>query len=44
VRVVNQPFVFGWHDGALHIQAFDILEQIPGISATLARAIHAALH
>lgn len=26
VRVVNQPFVFGWHDGALHIQAFDVLE------------------
>jgi L,D-transpeptidase ErfK/SrfK len=29
VRVVNQPFVFGWHDGALHIQAFDILEDDP---------------
>ena len=26
VRVVNQPFVFGWHDGSLHIQAFDVLE------------------
>lgn len=26
VRVVNQPFLFGWHDGALHIQAFDVLE------------------
>jgi L,D-transpeptidase ErfK/SrfK len=26
VRVVNQPYVFGWHDGALHIQAFDVLE------------------
>jgi L,D-transpeptidase ErfK/SrfK len=26
VQVVNQPFVFGWHDGALHIQAFDVLE------------------
>src|SRR5262245_17082792 len=24
VRVVNQPFVFGWHEGALHIQAFDV--------------------
>ncbi len=29
VRVVNQPFVFGWHEGALHIQAFDILEDDP---------------
>ena len=29
VRVVNQPFVFGWHDGALHIQAFDVLEDDP---------------
>ena len=29
MRVVNQPFVFGWHDGALHIQAFDILEDDP---------------
>jgi L,D-transpeptidase ErfK/SrfK len=26
VRVVNQPYLFGWHDGALHIQAFDVLE------------------
>ena len=26
VSVVNQPYVFGWHDGALHIQAFDVLE------------------
>jgi L,D-transpeptidase ErfK/SrfK len=26
VQVVNQPYVFGWHDGALHIQAFDVLE------------------
>ena len=29
VRVVNQPFLFGWHDGALHIQAFDVLEDDP---------------
>jgi L,D-transpeptidase ErfK/SrfK len=29
VSVVNQPFVFGWHDGALHIQAFDVLEDDP---------------
>jgi len=26
VRVVNQPFVFGWHDGQLYMQAFDVLE------------------
>ncbi len=26
VRVVNQPFVFGWHDGQLVMQAFDVLE------------------
>jgi len=26
VRVVNQPFVFGWHAGSLHIQAYDVLE------------------
>ena len=29
VRVVNQPYVFGWHEGALHIQAFDVLEDDP---------------
>jgi L,D-transpeptidase ErfK/SrfK len=29
VSVVNQPFVFGWHEGALHIQAFDVLEDDP---------------
>jgi L,D-transpeptidase ErfK/SrfK len=29
LRVVNQPFLFGWHDGALHIQAFDVLEDDP---------------
>jgi L,D-transpeptidase ErfK/SrfK len=29
VRVVNQPFVFGFKDGALHIQAFDVLEDDP---------------
>ena len=29
VRVVNQPYLFGWHDGALHIQAFDVLEDDP---------------
>jgi L,D-transpeptidase ErfK/SrfK len=26
VRVVNQPFVFGWHGGQLYMQAFDVLE------------------
>lgn len=29
VTVVNQPFVFGWHDGQLLIQAFDVLEDDP---------------
>jgi L,D-transpeptidase ErfK/SrfK len=29
VRVVNQPFVFGFQGGALHIQAFDVLEDDP---------------
>ena len=29
VRVVNQPFVFGFKDGALHVQAFDVLEDDP---------------
>ena len=24
--MVNQPFVFGWHDGALYVQAFPVLE------------------
>ena len=26
VRVVNQPFVFGWHDGQLYLQPFNVLE------------------
>ena len=26
VTVVNQPFVFGWHDDALYVQAFPVLE------------------
>lgn len=26
VRVVNQPFLFGWKDGHLYLQAFDVLE------------------
>jgi len=29
VRVVNQPFVFGWKDGQLYMQAFDVLEDDP---------------
>ncbi len=29
VRVVNQPFVFGWQDGQLEMQAFDVLEDDP---------------
>jgi L,D-transpeptidase ErfK/SrfK len=26
VRVVNQPFEFGWHEGQLYLQPFDVLE------------------
>jgi L,D-transpeptidase ErfK/SrfK len=26
VRVVNQPFVFGWHEGQLYMQPYDVLE------------------
>lgn len=29
VTVVNQPFVFGWHEGQLMLQAFDVLEDDP---------------
>ncbi|MEZ5498392.1 MAG: L,D-transpeptidase family protein [Steroidobacteraceae bacterium] len=29
VRVVNQPFLFGWHDNQLYLQAYDILEDDP---------------
>ena len=29
VRVVNQPFVFGWRDGELYLQANDVLEDDP---------------
>jgi L,D-transpeptidase ErfK/SrfK len=29
VRVVNQPFVFGWHDGELYMQAYGSLEDDP---------------
>jgi L,D-transpeptidase ErfK/SrfK len=27
VRVVNQPFVFGWHEGQLYVQPYDVLEE-----------------
>jgi L,D-transpeptidase ErfK/SrfK len=26
VRVVNQPFVFGWHEGKLYLQAYTVFE------------------
>ncbi|HEY6451892.1 MAG TPA: L,D-transpeptidase family protein [Steroidobacteraceae bacterium] len=26
VRVVDQPFLFGWHDGRLYLQAYTVLE------------------
>jgi L,D-transpeptidase ErfK/SrfK len=26
VRVVNQPFLFGWHDGAMYFQAYGALQ------------------
>jgi L,D-transpeptidase ErfK/SrfK len=29
VRVVNQPFVFGWHDNQLYLQAYTVLEDDP---------------
>ncbi len=29
VRVVNQPYLFGWHDGKLYLQAYDVLEDDP---------------
>lgn len=29
VRVINEPFVFGWLDGQLHMQAFEVLEDDP---------------
>jgi L,D-transpeptidase ErfK/SrfK len=29
VTVVNQPVVFAWYSGGLHIQAFDVLEDDP---------------
>ena len=29
VTVVNQPFVFGWHEEQLYLQAYDVLEDDP---------------
>ena len=29
VTVVNQPFVFGWHQDQLYLQAYDVLEDDP---------------
>jgi len=29
VRVINEPYVFGWHDGRLYMQAFGSLEDDP---------------
>lgn len=29
VTVVNQPFLFGWHDNQLYLQTYDILEDDP---------------
>jgi L,D-transpeptidase ErfK/SrfK len=52
VTVVNQPFVFGWHDGALYLQGFDVLEddkrdwsrsQPKLLSKTLSKRIQAEL-
>jgi L,D-transpeptidase ErfK/SrfK len=52
VTVVNQPFVFGWHEGHLYLQAYDVLEDDPRdwkkaqkklLSRSLARRIQAEL-
>lgn len=52
VTVVNQPFVFGWHQDQLYLQAYDILEDDPRdwqkaqkklISTSLAQRIQAQL-
>lgn len=29
VRVVNQPYLFGWHEDKLYLQAYDVLEDDP---------------
>lgn len=52
VTVVNQPFVFGWHDDQLYLQAYDVLEDDPRdwqkaqkklLSKSLAQRIQAQL-
>lgn len=52
VTVVNQPFVFGWHEGELYLQGFDVLEddkrdwsksQPKLLSKTLSKRIQAEL-
>ena len=52
VTVVNQPFVFGWHQGELYLQGFDVLEddkrdwsksQPKLLSKTLSKRIQAEL-
>jgi len=52
VTVVNQPFVFGWHEGQLYLQASDVLEddkrdwsrsQPKLLSKTLSKHIQAEL-
>jgi L,D-transpeptidase ErfK/SrfK len=39
VTVVNQPFVFGWQDGALYVQAFPVLEDDERQHPTAAEAL-----
>jgi L,D-transpeptidase ErfK/SrfK len=48
VRVVNQPFVFGWHDDQLYLQAYTVLEDDSrdwhnGQKKLLSRALSARL-
>ncbi len=52
VTVVNQPFVFGWHEEQLYLQAYDVLEDDPRdwqkaqkklLSRSLAQRIQAQL-
>jgi L,D-transpeptidase ErfK/SrfK len=52
VTMVNQPFVFGWHEGELYLQGFDVLEddkrdwskaQPKLLSKTLSKRIQAEL-
>ena len=49
VTVVNQPFVFGWHQGQLHLQAYTVLEDDPrdwkkAQKTLLAKSLSARLH